>query len=150
MQKSGNWLLWLDNNRDVVIGLLRIYVGLLLVTKGIQFISTAQHEAEYMSLIVTNEFMEFFSVQLVAIIHIAAGTCLALGLLTRISALVQIPLVVGALFFVSSKEMLNTNPQKLDFVMLLLCLLLVFALYGGGTTSLDYVLKKNMARKPKD
>jgi putative oxidoreductase len=71
---------------------------------------------------------------------------LAIGLITRIAALIQVPILFGAIFFVHMQQGLFSRQQDLEFVILVLFLLLMFAVYGGGRLSVDYVLEKRRNR----
>lgn len=127
------------------IEILRIYLGIGLLIKGIQFMSNSEQAREYMSM-VTLPFFEFLSLHVIAVVHIAGGLLLAIGLITRIAALIQVPILAGAVFFVHLQQGLFTKAQNLEFVILVLFLLLVFVVYGGGSLSVDHVLER---RKPR-
>jgi putative oxidoreductase len=70
--------------------------------------------------------------------HLAGGALLALGLITRTAAIVQIPALIGAVFFVHLREGLFRTGQSLELSSLVLFLLCVFAVFGGGRLSLDH------------
>jgi putative oxidoreductase len=135
---------WLDENREMAVEALRIYLGLGLMLKGVQFIANQEQAAEYMSMI-SLPFFEFFSAHLIVLTHLAGGLFLTLGLLTRVAALVQVPMLLGAIFFVHMQQGLFTKAQNLEFVILVLFLLLFFVVYGGGKFSIDYVLKRRQS-----
>lgn len=140
MAQENNIGRWLDDNREMAVEALRIYLGLGLILKGVQFILNKEQAAEYMSLI-HFPFFEFFSIHIVVLLHLAGGLFLTIGLLTRIAALIQVPVLFGAIFFVHMQQGLFTKAQNLEFVILVLFLLLFFVFYGGGCLSVDYYLK---------
>lgn len=140
VQQDNTWV-WLKDNRDMCIEALRIYLGLGLMFKGIQFIVDKELAQEYASQ-VTIPFLEFLTMHIVVAINIAGGLLLAIGLLTRIAALIQIPVILGAIFFVHLHQGLFTRSQNLEFVVLVLFLLLIFVVYGGGRLSVDEVLAR--------
>lgn len=145
MQRENKWYLWTQENREIAIEMLRIYLGIALVIKGFQFITNPQQAAEYMQM--TNlPFFEFLSIHIVAMVHIAGGFLLAIGLLSRIAALMQVPILFGAIFFVHFQQGLFTKEQNLELVILVFFLLLVFVVYGGGRLSVDYVLERRHKR----
>jgi uncharacterized membrane protein YphA (DoxX/SURF4 family) len=127
---------WLYNNRDMCIEALRIYLGLGLFIKGIHFITNKELALEYMNQL-SIPFFQFLSVHVLVIIHLIGGFLLTIGLLTRIAALIQIPLLLGAIFFVHWQQGLFSRAENLEFVLLVLFLLLVFSIYGGGRFSID-------------
>ena len=59
--------------------------------------------------------------------------------LSRIAALVQIPILVGAVFFVHRQDGLFALGQSLEFSALVLFLLCIVAIAGAGKLSLDHV-----------
>ena len=78
----------------------------------------------------------------VIIAHLVGGLFLAIGLFTRFAALLQIPVLFGAVFFVHRAEGLFTTSQNLEFSILVLFLLILIFFYGPGVLSLDRVFFK--------
>lgn len=136
---------WFRDNRDMWIEALRIYLGLALMFKGIAFIIN-QELADELVGEVGLPFFRFLSMHVVILIHLAGGFLLAIGLLTRVAALIQIPIVLGAIFFVHLQQGLFQRSQNLELVILVLFLLLVFVGYGGGRLSVDYLLQQRKER----
>jgi uncharacterized membrane protein YphA (DoxX/SURF4 family) len=68
------------------------------------------------------------------------GAMMTFGILTRLSALLQLPLVFGAVFFVNLFE----SPLNTELWLSIICLvlLLVFLVIGSGRFSLDSYFKK--------
>lgn len=141
MQQPDGKLDWLKQNREMAIEVLRIYLGIALFIKGVQFMVNEEQAAEYMAMI-TFPFFEFLSMHVIAVVHIAGGLLLAIGLITRIAALIQVPILLGATFFVHFQQGLFTKAQNLEFVLLVLVLLVIFVIYGSGPLSIDYVIEK--------
>lgn len=146
MDQKTSMVVWCKQNRAMAIEFLRIYLGVGLLIKGIQFTINKEHAAEYMTMI-TIPFFEFLSIHVVAVVHIAGGFLLAIGLISRVAALIQAPILLGAIFFVHLQQGLFSKEQNLEFVILVFFLLLVFVVYGGGRLSVDYILEK---RAPKE
>jgi uncharacterized membrane protein YphA (DoxX/SURF4 family) len=132
---------WLKSNRDMAIEALRIYLGIALLIKGIEFIIDKERVAAYLAM-VDLPFFEFLSAHVVAMVHIAGGFLLAIGLIARVAALIQTPILFGAVFFVHLQQGLFTQEQSLEYVILVFFLLLVFSVYGGGRISVDHVLEQ--------
>ena len=76
-------------------------------------------------------------------LHLLGGTMIILGLFTRLSSLVQIPILLGAVFIVNAKKAFSLNETDLLFSIVILMLLLFFLLEGGGRLSLDHYFFKN-------
>jgi len=65
------------------------------------------------------------------------------GLFTRLSVLLQVPVLFGAVFFVNSKGSIFAGESDLLFSVIVLLLLLFFLIEGGGPFSLDNALRNN-------
>ena len=125
----------------MAIEALRIYLGLALVTKGIQFTFNQEVAQEYLQSLSLPAF-DFVALHIIVMVHIGGGLLLAIGFITRIAALIQIPVLLGAVFFVHLQQGLFTKAEDLEFVILVLFLLLVFVVYGGGRLSADYYIER--------
>jgi putative oxidoreductase len=136
-----NTLAWINENRDLCMELLRIYLGVGLFIKGIYFLMANDQLFEYTQSIEL-PFVSYLLVHLIVLAHLCGGFLLAIGLLTRVAALIQLPILFGAVLFVHSKEGLFSFEQTLEFAMLVLFLLVIFCVYGGGRLSVDSLLDK--------
>jgi putative oxidoreductase len=129
---------WLDSHRDTAYPLIRTFVGIALFVRGWVFVADSSALMELVAASGRDWFLPMALVHYVAPAHILGGLMLALGMLTRIAALVQIPILLGALFFIHLQEGLFAPGQSLELSALVLFLLVVFALFGSGKYSLDY------------
>ena len=132
---------WADSHRGYWLDCVRIYLGVGLFARGL--------------LLITNNSVGFFEVLVqqsgqswltngillhyVILAHFVGGFMLTIGFLTRFAALIQVPVLIGALFFVHRTEGLLAASQSLEFSALVLFLLLVFVVSGAGKLSVDYV-----------
>jgi uncharacterized membrane protein YphA (DoxX/SURF4 family) len=127
---------WITNNREVSIDVVRIYLGVGLFVRGLLFIAESQGVETLVDL-------STFSVASAAIahyvtfVHLMGGLMLAAGLLTRLAALVQIPVLIGAVFLVHLEEGLLSANQSLEFSALVLFLLVVVFVFGPGPWAAD-------------
>ena len=71
--------------------------------------------------------------------HIAGGAGLALGMFTRGAALANVPVLMGAIFFVHRSESLFGADSGLQFSILVLVCLGLFVWKGAGKLSMDYL-----------
>lgn len=130
---------WLDSHRDAYMELLRFYLGFGLFIKGIYFLSNPAIITEMLG-------SKGFSVGLivighyVALAHLLGGFMMAIGLLTRIAALLQLPILVGAVFLIHIQEGLFTKGQNLEFTALVLFALALIIANGSGRFSADYYI----------
>lgn len=148
MKTCNNIGLWLQENKDICIEALRVYLGVALFLKGLQFLLNQELASEYLNM-VNLPFFSYLSVHIVVMVHLAGGFLLTIGLITRIAALIQVPLLFGAMFFVHFQQGLFSREQSLELVMLTLFLLLVFVGYGGGRFSVDHILEKRRVKVKK-
>jgi uncharacterized membrane protein YphA (DoxX/SURF4 family) len=74
----------------------------------------------------------------VTFVHLVGGTLIALGVLTRFSSIMQIPVVFVAVFFINVLQ----SPFNTDLVssVAALIFLVVFAVIGPGKLSLENYL----------
>lgn len=136
---------WIDEHRDVVFDLLRIYLGIGLFVKGLQFIS----DREFLTRALREsgavefkfDFIATFLAHYIPLAHIGGGLLLAVGLLTRVAALFQLPILVGAAFFVYGRDGLFSHNQEFQFTALVLFLLVLILIHGAGRLSVDHYLK---------
>jgi uncharacterized membrane protein YphA (DoxX/SURF4 family) len=143
MNKIIQFKQWAHAHEDVFIDLVRIYLGVGLFIKGI-FLMT--HRQELVQLIESSGDL-FIGPATVAhyVIpaHVFGGLLLALGLLTRVAALVQLPALIGAVFWVYLPKMMLSGPrQNLEFSALVLFLLILIVLFGAGRWSVDHFLSR--------
>lgn len=88
------------------------------------------------------------AVHYVALAHLVGGLMLAAGLLTRLAALAQLPILFVATFFLHLQEGLLSTSQSLELSALVLVLLIVYSLWGAGPYSLDaQMLAKTSAQR---
>jgi putative oxidoreductase len=135
---------WLDRLEQPATGfaLLRIYLGLGLIVRGALFIS---NPAVVQRLLTDAEgwALPYLGAHAIAGAHLVGGALLALGYRTRLAAAVQIPVLLGAAFFVHLREGLFTRGQSLEFSLLVLVLLVLYAVFGSGPLSLDHALRRH-------
>ena len=74
---------------------------------------------------------------IVMIFHLFGGISLVLGFQTRIVALLQLPILFGAVFYIHVGEGLLSQSQSLELSVLVMFLLGIYFLFGSGLYSLD-------------
>lgn len=143
MNKLEHTRVWIKSHADIVIDVLRIYLGVGLFWKGIYFMMHRDELGQLMGQLGNLWFVPMAIAHYVVPVHLVGGALLAMGLLTRVAALSQIPILLGAALYVYLPKAMYFEPrQSLEFSVLVLFLLgLVFA-YGAGRLSVDYVLSR--------
>jgi putative oxidoreductase len=139
MQPPRQWLTWADAHPKVWLDLVRIYLGVGLFVRGLLIITNSHSEFVSEMLQRSGQTWLFTAAVLhyVALAHLVGGLMLTFGVLTRIAALVQIPILIGAIFFIHRGEGLMAASQSLEFSALVLFLLSVFVIAGAGPISVD-------------
>ncbi|MFP4227940.1 MAG: DoxX family membrane protein [Salinivenus sp.] len=141
---------WIKNHRDIGIDLVRMYLGIGLFVRGLLFIAESQGVEALVDLSafsVTSAALAHY----VTFAHLFGGLLLAAGLLTRLAALAQIPVLAGAVFLVHLDEGLLSANQSLEFSALVLFLLVVVFVFGPGAWSADrYVFETEPAQQDEE
>lgn len=132
---------WADAHRDYWLDCVRIYLGLGLFARGLLLITNTSpgYFVDLMQRSGQSWLTNGILLHYVMVAHFVGGLLLTIGFLTRIAALVQIPILFGAVFFIHQQDGLFALGQSLEFSALVLFLLCVFLVAGAGKLSLDYV-----------
>lgn len=134
---------WSERQQVKWILLLRIALGLLLWYKGFSFIS---HTNELEATIAGSRFSDqaHWLAIYVTWSQFFGGVMLLVGLLTRVAVVIQLPVLIGAVFFINAAhDILHTDPQFWLSV-IALALLLFFLAEGGGPYSMDRYIKTKL------
>jgi len=125
---------WANSHPYIVFDGLRILLGLFIFYKGLFFI---QNTDILLSIIqpVDETFNSFWLTHYVAMAHLVGGVFITVGLLTRFCAVVQLPVLIGAVII----NFMGTF-EEVEFIqsLLILVLLLFFTFYGSGRYSADH------------
>lgn len=122
--------------------LLRAVLGVALVSKGISFMSDIM---SLKALLAQSgfAFLPDWIALVITWIHLLCGFLITIGLFTRLSALIQIPILIGAVIINLSGGIFMPG-SELVFSILILALLVFFLFEGGGELSLDEFIKKHL------
>ena len=134
---------WNLTHPSFLLLFIRIVLGMILLAKGIFFISNAQHLKE---LILESRFapgVGFFAAY-TTFAHLFGGVFIIIGLLTRLAVILQIPVLLGALFFILPEQGLNDGGSDLILSLIVFIFLLIILFKGSGTISMDDYLKKHL------
>ena len=143
MQNWNRFVTWAESHRELWLDCIRIYLGLGLFARGLLLISNRPTNGYFINLLERSDHPWLLTGMLlhyVIFAHLIGGAMLTLGLLTRFSALAQIPILAGAVFIVHRQDGLFAMGQSLELSALVLFLLVVIAVSGAGKLSLDHVL----------
>ncbi len=129
---------WFDTHTVNAYSVIRMFLGLILLIRAFIFLF---NPSAITSIAGAQE--TYFVNSLIMATHLIGGLLLAIGYQTRIAAAMQIPILIGAVFFIHFKEGLISSGQSLELSILVLFLLFVYLLFGSGSYSLDYYGKQN-------
>jgi uncharacterized membrane protein YphA (DoxX/SURF4 family) len=119
--------------------IIRVMLGLILFAKGITFIQDTSnlqnllHRISIGAVDKNSEWIAFF----ITYVNLLGGLFIAVGLFTKTSCIVQIPILFGAVFFVNTRQSLNQSYLELIISGVTLILLILFAIKGSGVLSAD-------------
>jgi len=133
---------WTSSHNPKWLALFRVALGATLLLRGVSFLNNLP---ELERLIDHNNMTNYKSLLMNSIpwIHIAGGFLIIVGLFTRFAAIIQIPILLGAIFFINTRQGFFTAETDLSLSVIILLLLLVFAVEGSGTLSLAYYFKES-------
>lgn len=115
---------------------------MIIFFKGLFFIQNT----DAVNAMIANSAIDLYAIFLahyVALAHLMGGLLIALGLITRIAVIFQIPILVGAIIFVHAQKGFFSMESELGFSILVLVMLLFFLVFGSGKISVDEYLRKN-------
>ncbi len=135
---------WNDaHHHPIVHTIIRAALGMLLILKGINFISNSQSLHE---LILQSTFSSgvSFLVSYIIVAHLLGGVLIVVGLFTRIAVLIQLPILIGAIFFINLSPNVFGSAGEIVLAILALLLCIYLLITGSGDISMDDYLKKNV------
>jgi putative oxidoreductase len=132
---------WGDNHHPKILDVIRIALGVFLLLKGIAFMENSN----YLKDLIENQTIVNISPDLlmaivyyVTFVHLVGGILISLGILTRLSCILQIPVVLAAVLLSNIfQDQINAMAWPSVTALALLCL---FTIIGSGPLSLDKYL----------
>lgn len=133
---------WGDSHHPRFLDIIRILLGIFLLLKGLGFMDNTanlKYLIESRADITVAPWVLMLLVYYVTFVHMVGGTLIAMGIMTRFSAIMQIPVVFGAVFFINVLQ----SPFNTDLAssVVALILLVLFAIIGSGRWSIENYLK---------
>jgi uncharacterized membrane protein YphA (DoxX/SURF4 family) len=126
---------WTNAHNPKWLALFRVALGAALLLKGVSLLNNLP---DFGRLVDENNLSGYKNliVDSVPWIHIAGGFLIIIGMFTRFAALIQIPVLLATVLFISSKQGYFSIQTDLGVSLIILFLLLVFILEGSGPLSL--------------
>lgn len=128
---------WANAHSYYPLDILRIILGIFLFIKGIIFMSNLNVLLELYEPLKSYA-GDMIMVHYIASAHFVGGLLIAFGLLTRWAIIVQLPILIGAVFinFIGPMNVVN-----LILSTSVLLISIFFLIYGSGRRSVDKYLK---------
>ena len=134
-----------DDKYPFLFVILRVILGLILAIRGVFFLTSIQPLFHLIKSSSLNELnMNMTLALFICWVHLLGGTFIILGLLTRISAWAQIPILIGAIFFINLSSSSSNSISELLLSVFVLILSAWFAMAGGGKISMDNYAKSHL------
>ncbi len=136
---------WMHSHADVMMDMIRIYLGVALFFKGIYFMANREYLLRIMEEAGSWSIAPAAIAHYIVPVHLVGGVLLAAGLLTRFAAAAQIPILVAAVFYVHLPKLslMSVEPrQNLELSALVLFLICLVFLHGSGRFSVDHLISK--------
>lgn len=133
---------WGDNHHPKSIDYLRIVLGLTLIWQGVSFATnlhafTTLMEGSGLGTAVSIS----FTAHLIIVLHIIGGLLIALGSNTRLFCMLNIPILVVAVFFVNLPNHIFQPYAEFWFSCVVLLGLVCFLIEGDGVISIEHERK---------
>ncbi len=134
---------WNHTHQSFLLLIARIVLGVILLLKGIFFISHSQHLKE---LILDSRLAAGvgFWTGYITFAHLCGGVFIILGLLTRIFTIIQLPVLLGAIFFILPTQGFENGWAEIFLSLFVTALAIGILVKGAGDLSMDDYLKDHL------
>ena len=128
-----------DNHHPKWLDYFRILLGLILVWKGVEFYMNMQIFSNLMrgSFLGTAVGISLLA-HMIIVIHIIGGIAIAIGSYTRIFCLINLPILIGAVFFINASHGIFKPYSEFWFSLMVLFGLICFIVEGNGILSVEH------------
>jgi putative oxidoreductase len=127
---------WGDAHHPKWLDILRIALGVFLCYKGVEYLNNMGAMLNLVThRMAFGSFTAMLMTNYISFAHILGGILLILGVLTRFSCLIQLPILLGAIFFINLSPELYRPFSELALSILVFLLLLYFLIIGDGKLS---------------
>ena len=129
---------WGDHHHPKWLDYFRIALGLVLVWKGISFYTDMEAFSQLMrgAMLGTAVSISLLA-HFIIVIHILGGIAIALGTHTRIFSLLNLPILIGAVFFINMSAGIFKPYSEFWLSCLMLIGLVCFIIEGNGILSVE-------------
>ncbi|UKT62605.1 DoxX family protein [Pedobacter mucosus] len=129
---------WGDHHHPKWLDYFRIILGLILIWKGIAFATNLQAFDHLMrGTMLGTAFSISLIAHLIIVFHLVGGLAIALGTHTRLFCLVNLPILIGAVFFINSSAGIFQPYAEFWLSLIVLTGLICFIVEGNGVLSVE-------------
>jgi putative oxidoreductase len=132
---------WTDSHNPKWLALFRVALGATLLLRGVAFLNDPLKLATLISDNGLGNYQDLLT-NTIPWIHIGGGFLIIVGLFTRFASFIQIPVILGAIIFVTSKRGLFKAETDFSLSIIILLLAIVFMVEGSGPLSLANYFKE--------
>ncbi|MFD0793011.1 DoxX family protein [Mucilaginibacter litoreus] len=136
---------WGDLHHPRWLDFIRIFLGLVILAKGVIFISSTNVQQDWIfqkSVFGFSGLMAVVVIHIVAFAHVVGGLMIIMGLLTRMVVVIQMPILLGAIFFVNATRGLTYLNTELWLSVVVFLLLVLIWIAGSGSFSADNWIRR--------
>jgi putative oxidoreductase len=135
---------WIKTHGDLALDMVRIYLGIGLMVKAVYFMTHSEYLLQLMPVSGSAWLAPAMLAHYIILAHFFGGLLLTVGLITRLAAAVQLPILMSAILYVHLPRMVISVEarESMEFAGLVFFLLALISVYGAGRWSLDYWLAK--------
>jgi putative oxidoreductase len=126
---------WTAAHNPKWLALIRVALGAALLLRGVNFLDNTAELQTSIDATVFQSSSDWLA-HVIPWVHILGGFLIIIGLFTRFASLVQMPVLMGAVFFINSKKGFFTAETDLSYSIIIMLLLVVFLIEGSGSLSL--------------
>jgi putative oxidoreductase len=134
---------WGDSHHPMAVDIIRLALGVFLMLKGLAFMENSTYLKDMIdsqNVVPVSAGLLMVLVYYVTFAHLVGGALIAMGTLTRFACIIQIPIVLAAVFLT---DFFQSPINALAWPSIVaLVLLVLFTIIGSGPLSLDKYLSK--------
>lgn len=134
---------WGNSHRPGFLDLFRIALGFFITYKGLYFITNIA-TLEITTSGINAHFAGVTIAHYIAFAHILGGPMILLGVFTRFACVIQLPILIGAVFLVNAPKGFLSLGQHMELWISILVLmgLITFVIFGAGRFSVDAIRRR--------
>jgi uncharacterized membrane protein YphA (DoxX/SURF4 family) len=141
-KKINSFKKYIDNHHPQWMDIIRVLLGIAIFIRGIYFI----HNPDALLEILDNSKISgwtFIVEHHVAFTYLVGGILIAIGLITRIAIIFELPVFFGSIFCCLTNRGFFSVFSDFTFSVIMFILLLFFLIWGPGRFSVDGYMKRD-------